>query len=726
VNVEALDEFFAKAEDVLTDWAPSDDAMVARVDDEGAELPVADSYYAQGFASMLRAGLDAPIDEALFMGSNAPNADEPIPGSFAAMVRAMERDLARMISESVMRRMYLGDERARGTVNLPVFYPQRFVIGAVPADEPEATVSQPAVIFDEACGWTTGITDAQWVECCIEPPPEITPRPCPASAPRTQHRPVRPARARRAPATKDGAMSDEQPEDNTLALIDAVKDWAETPRYPFRQSSAHGEPKPTTTIERTCRKCGASFLGLAAGRTGEVGIWQSDGRGGARSSASGAIRWRRDERPLHRRPAGRALRGRRERHPRLRSADPRDGRPRARRDDRDRAGDDGADGRRGRARWGGRMTTCQGCEGEADEAYLCGVCAWQLSKALGDIPGLLSDLRGVVVRQARVHRTIGAPREPDPDWRGGEHALIRTPWALRLDAADELERINNELVGWARSMPRAAGYGSRRSRGPGESAKGRAEPARAATTGRVSTSRASGSRTTARPWRTRRDDLHRRSFVQAPAIAQWLLGNLDAIRLDEAAGEILTEITQLRADLMRAVDNSPSPFYAGPCHAMTDEIVTSVRAGTVYVTTVRRRCELDLYAWVNPWDTERDDAKIVCRGRRSVEDGCGTVHTVADRQDWLLDSIEDALLPIEVWRLALPTMVDSLEWPHRSWWSLLADPSRPRRILPKTVIDGVEFFRGGDLLDWVEREQPRIKAARTREAVKRTMRKARV
>jgi hypothetical protein len=68
---------------------------------------------------------------------------------------------------------------------------------------------------------------------------------------------------------------DEQPEDNTLALIDAVKDWAELtpPRYPFRQSSAHGEPKPTTTIERTCRKCGASFLGLAAGKTGEVGIW---------------------------------------------------------------------------------------------------------------------------------------------------------------------------------------------------------------------------------------------------------------------------------------------------------------------------------------------------------------------------------------------------------------------------------------------------------------------
>jgi hypothetical protein len=43
--------------------------------------------------------------------------------------------------------------------------------------------------------------------------------------------------------------------------------------YPMRQKSANGEPKPTTSIERTCVKCGASFLGLAFGKTGEVGPW---------------------------------------------------------------------------------------------------------------------------------------------------------------------------------------------------------------------------------------------------------------------------------------------------------------------------------------------------------------------------------------------------------------------------------------------------------------------
>lgn len=43
---------------------------------------------------------------------------------------------------------------------------------------------------------------------------------------------------------------------------------------PVRERSARGEPKPTTSIERTCRGCGASFLGLAPGKTGERGIWR--------------------------------------------------------------------------------------------------------------------------------------------------------------------------------------------------------------------------------------------------------------------------------------------------------------------------------------------------------------------------------------------------------------------------------------------------------------------
>ncbi len=44
---------------------------------------------------------------------------------------------------------------------------------------------------------------------------------------------------------------------------------------PIRQKSANGQPRPTTSIERTCKRCGASLVGLAPGKTGERGIWDS-------------------------------------------------------------------------------------------------------------------------------------------------------------------------------------------------------------------------------------------------------------------------------------------------------------------------------------------------------------------------------------------------------------------------------------------------------------------
>lgn len=42
---------------------------------------------------------------------------------------------------------------------------------------------------------------------------------------------------------------------------------------PIRQRSAKGEPKPNTSIERCCASCGASFISLAYGKTGERGLW---------------------------------------------------------------------------------------------------------------------------------------------------------------------------------------------------------------------------------------------------------------------------------------------------------------------------------------------------------------------------------------------------------------------------------------------------------------------
>lgn len=51
-----------------------------------------------------------------------------------------------------------------------------------------------------------------------------------------------------------------------------------TPDWPIRQKSAHGQPPEPFSIARTCAVCKASFRLLAAGKTGERGIWPESGR----------------------------------------------------------------------------------------------------------------------------------------------------------------------------------------------------------------------------------------------------------------------------------------------------------------------------------------------------------------------------------------------------------------------------------------------------------------
>ena len=45
-------------------------------------------------------------------------------------------------------------------------------------------------------------------------------------------------------------------------------------QYPIRQKAAH-TPRPASHFERHCATCGASFVALAPGTTGERGIWRS-------------------------------------------------------------------------------------------------------------------------------------------------------------------------------------------------------------------------------------------------------------------------------------------------------------------------------------------------------------------------------------------------------------------------------------------------------------------
>ena len=44
-------------------------------------------------------------------------------------------------------------------------------------------------------------------------------------------------------------------------------------RIPVRQLSAKGQPAPFGDFTRRCQTCGACFIGLAVGKTGERGLW---------------------------------------------------------------------------------------------------------------------------------------------------------------------------------------------------------------------------------------------------------------------------------------------------------------------------------------------------------------------------------------------------------------------------------------------------------------------
>lgn len=44
--------------------------------------------------------------------------------------------------------------------------------------------------------------------------------------------------------------------------------------FPIRQRSAKGHPPPFSEFTRRCARCRACFLGLAAGKTGERGLWR--------------------------------------------------------------------------------------------------------------------------------------------------------------------------------------------------------------------------------------------------------------------------------------------------------------------------------------------------------------------------------------------------------------------------------------------------------------------
>lgn len=377
---------------------------------------------------------------------------------------------------------------------------------------------------------------------------------------------------------------------------------------------------------------------------------------------------------------------------------------------------------------------CRACQAGVEDAFLCEGCTTQLERTLADLPGLINDVATRVVRQTRTYRASGRRREPDQDWRGAEHALRQTPEMVDFDASALLAEVRNSLTTWARHIMESRGLdivlGTANATMAGPACAAHAhdfsvdgcglqpEQCKQLHPGHVHDYSRKGCAHDRDPETgelicTLLHCEHESCAVIrhgeltgiAATLVRWFMSDrvLGAIRQDEAAAQFCAAMDDLHAVLDKAVDRAPSALYAGPCHATVIEVHSEERNGTVYVTTSTGQCQRDLYTWPNA-------EEIVCNGYRSDtagDQGCGAVHSLAEREHWLRAAVDDALLPLATWQTALPKLLPQLTWPTRStWWRWLQAERLTARSVDRSA---TELYRGGDLVDLVRAEQPRIR-----------------
>lgn len=298
------------------------------------------------------------------------------------------------------------------------------------------------------------------------------------------------------------------------------------------------------------------------------------------------------------------------------------------------------------------MSDCGVCEAEAGGAFLCKPCLNQLERDIGDMTSLMHEVSVVATKQAKVYR---AARRAEPDT---EAADLDEEYAWRL------ARIRPHL----RSKD-----------------------------GRITLP------STALPI-----DLDARELlydindtllaaacdlgadeISSRDVVAWLLAHINDVRFNEDAARLYDEITYIHRRAEHAVDRSASRIYAGPCHA-------ALADGT--------QCDRDLYLKLGA-------EEIRCDGHRGDETGCGTVHVYADREEWLRDHLEGALVTVDDMLAALPRLFPKLTVPRRgsiNGWITNG------RLVAHGNHYGEPTFVGGELLDLIRSYKPHSYSPRRR------------
>jgi hypothetical protein len=250
---------------------------------------------------------------------------------------------------------------------------------------------------------------------------------------------------------------------------------------------------------------------------------------------------------------------------------------------------------------------CVVCQADTDAA-LCRRCTDEIESALAELPADLADLQAVATGQAAGPIGLG---DPARQWDGprSDGALGDARWVFAPGAADQLWAIGNTLSTWIRHLCEQRGL---------------TPPA--ATRGAYTTHSALVIRDN-RPVEVRRW----RVFHPAPdqpvtTIIGWLLTNLDAIRLDEAAAQIHDELTALPIENRRWIMlPPPEEEFHGLCDAA--DVAATLDDGRVSLSV--GRCGTRLWSREG---AQRIDCPV-----------CGASYSRAERQTSMLAELVDTL-----------------------------------------------------------------------------------
>jgi hypothetical protein len=321
---------------------------------------------------------------------------------------------------------------------------------------------------------------------------------------------------------------------------------------------------------------------------------------------------------------------------------------------------------------------CSACHARTD-APLCAICTKRLEEVIAELPADLHDLQAVAARQAAGPLGLG----PGEQWDGKptDDALEVTPWPFAPGAADLRWVARNTLTTWTRHLIES----------------GRATDLPAATA--------------PREFYVERNRMHiftSPPTLSLPSISRWLLANLDAIRQDDAAGDIYDELVSLHTAMDLAILGRPGldEFYGlcdaidvrvvplviiGPrCYGFTcpHESCATVRNDAGTLTTKVGQCGAQLHG-------RNDDAEIQCQA-------CGVKYLTADRKAAMREKLPDKLGTIREVAGALTSL-------DRPVTEAAIDSAVRRNHIPERGRNGQghRLVRVGDVEAYLERQAQR-------------------